>query len=316
MWTAGQLEDLKQRPSAYLAVGSFDGVHRGHQAVLREIVERSRARSAAALVVTCWPHPDQLLLPRSAPHLLTTRAERLRRLRAVSGLDGVIDHELTLEYMRQTPEEYLARLCERIDVRGIVTGPRVTLPVAHTVDLTWLRHAGAQAGFTVDTMELLADGEPISAARIRRLVAEGEMTLAAELLGGDYGVTGVVVEGDKRGRTLGFPTANLELDPHKLVPARGIYAVWARLEGEAEATRPAVASVGVRPTFGRNNALLVEVYLLDVQLDLYGQQLEAQFVARLREERKYGKVDELVAQMHMDVEQARILLKAAGKPRV
>lgn len=314
MWTAANLDDIARRPAAYLAVGFFDGVHRGHLAVLREVVDRARVKSVAAVVVTCWPHPDTLVRRGSAPGLLTTRVERLDRLRVVSGLDGVLDTDLAAESVRQAPDLYLARLRERIDVRGIVTGPRVTLPVAQPVDLTWLRHAGAQAGFAVDTVELLADGEPISAGRIRRLVSEGEMGVAAELLGADYAVSGTVVEGDKRGRELGFPTANLRLDPAKLVPARGIYAVWARLEGEKEAARLAVASVGVRPTFGRNNALLVEVHLLDVRLDLYGQQLEAQFVARLREERTYAKVEELVVQMHRDVEQARTLLLATGKP--
>jgi riboflavin kinase / FMN adenylyltransferase len=313
MWIAAQLAEVELRPSAHLAVGFFDGVHRGHQAVLREVVERARAESVAALVVTCWPHPSMLLHPRAAPRLLTTRAERLERLRAVSGLDGVLDQELTPDFVKQSPDMYLKRLSERIDVRGIVTGPRVMLPVSDAVDLTWLRHAGAQAGFTVGTVELMAGGEPISASRIRKLVADGEVSLAAELLGAEYSVAGLVVDGDKRGRLLGFPTANLRLDPVKLVPARGIYAVWARLPGEP-AARPAVASVGVRPTFGQHSALLVEVYLLDVELDLYGLQLEAQFVVRLREERKYAHVDELVAQMRLDVEQARTLLNATGKP--
>lgn len=315
MRTVAQLADLAPRAPAYLAVGFFDGVHRGHQAVLRQVADLAHAQGADALVATWWPHPALLAQPVAAPPLLTTRTERLDRFRALGVLDAVLDLDLTPELVQLPPDVYLARLCERIEVRGIVTGPAVSLPVAEPVDLTWLRHAGAQADFMVETIDALtADGEPISAAGIREQLAAGNMRSAAELLGADYALTGLVVDGDKRGRLLGFPTANLRLDPAKLVPARGIYAVWVRLAGDTEAARPAVASVGVRPTFGQRNALLVEVYLLDIERDLYGQQLEAHFVARLREERRYTEVDELIAQMHRDVEQARTLLSATGKP--
>ena len=315
MWTVARLEDIGPRQAAHLAVGFFDGVHRGHQAVLRTAAERARVEGVAALVVTSWPRPDMVGHPNLAPGLLTTRSERLDRMRLIDRLDGVLDLDLAPSIVDLAPEEYLARLLRQIDVRGIVTGPRASLPLARQVDLKWLRRAGAEAGFLVDMVELMSGGEPISAERIRKLISDGDVVAAGQLLGASYRLSGLVVEGNKRGRQLGVPTANLRLDPVKLVPARGIYAVWARLEGESDSARPAVASIGVRPTFGQHNSLLVEIHLLDVRLDLYDQVLDAEFVARLREERKYDRVDDLVAQMHRDVDQARILLSSRGKPR-
>jgi riboflavin kinase/FMN adenylyltransferase len=308
MRIVSQLADVAVREPVVLTIGAFDGVHRGHQALVRRATERAAQEGARAALVTFWPHPLAVLRPEEAPKLLTTRDEKMERLRALGGLDVVLEMPFTPQLAQLTPEAFLAALRDRLEIRGVVEGPNFAFGRDRAGDVAWLRRAGEAAGFAVETLEVEAGGQRVGSGRIRALVAAGQVEDATELLGHSYIVAGTVIEGDKRGRLLGFPTANLRVDPVKLLPANGVYAVRARLPGEERTLRMGVANVGVRPTFGEGSPPLVEVHLLDESPDLYGQWLEAEFVARLREERRFSGVDALRAQIHADAERARTLL--------
>jgi riboflavin kinase/FMN adenylyltransferase len=312
------LADLAPRGPVAFAVGFFDGVHRGHQAALRRLAELAAAAPARPVLLTCWPDPYSLLRPDEPTPLLTTRDEKLALLDALGVLDAAVVLPLTPELEALAPEAFLARLEEHAIPRAFVLVPDAMAEWQPLGRFDRLRRIGAEQGFAVERVGVAGDGEPVFmviAARIRRLVADGHVEEAAELLGRPYAVAGTVVAGDRRGRQLGFPTANLRLDPAKLIPANGVYAVRARLADEERAARPAVANVGVRPTFGASPTRLVEVHLLDAQLDLYDRPLAVEFGARLREERRFAGVEALRAQIAADADQARALLASpAARP--
>jgi riboflavin kinase / FMN adenylyltransferase len=312
MQVVSQLADVGMPAPAVLTIGFFDGVHRGHQALVRRTAERAAEAGGRAVLVTCWPHPRTLLGPVEPPQLLTVQEEKLERLRALGALDLAVVAPLADDLARLSPDAFLQRLRDRFDLRGLIVGADIAFGCAGG-DAAWLRRIGQSAGFPVDILEVDVGGLRVSSARIRDLVAAGGVEPAAHLLGYTYSLAGTVVEGDKRGRALGYPTANLWLDSAKLLPANGIYAVRVRLEGDARAGRMGAASVGVRPTFGEGNARLVEVHVLDADLDLYGQRLEAEFVAWLRPELRFSDVEALKAQMRADIERTRALLAARGR---
>ncbi len=306
------LAEVDGHEPAFLAISAFDGVHQGHQALVRRTAALAAAGGALAVAVTCWPHPLSWWHPEQPVHLLTTREERRALLGALGGLDALLDLTLTRELAEGGPAAYPALLRDRFQIQGLLTGPSFAKRPAEREAMGALEDASAPRDNPVEVVQLEAAGKPISSTRIRALLNAGAVAEAATLLGRRHTVTGVVIEGDKRGRLIGFPTANLQLDPIKLVPANGVYAVRAQLRGSSAAARPGVANIGVRPTFGSGNTWLVEVYLLDTSMDLYGQELEVEFVARLREERRFPGVDALVEQIRADVDQARTLLAATG----
>lgn len=314
MQTVSQLAQLATREPTVLTMGFFDGVHRGHQALVRRTAERAAEESARAVLVTFWPHPLAVLRPAEPLPLLTTLDEKLERLRALGGLDLVVTLPFTHELSLLSPEQFLDTVSTHFALRALVEGPDFAFGHQRAGDLNWLRRAGAARGFAVETLRVDAGGERISSTRIRDLVARGAVDEATEFLGYPYMLTGEVIEGDKRGRLLGFPTANLRLDPVKLLPANGIYVVRVRLLGDTRAERPGVANIGVRPTIGEGLQRLVEVHLLDTQLDLYGQRLAVEIVARLREERRFPGLDALKAQIAADADQARAFLARRGAP--
>jgi riboflavin kinase/FMN adenylyltransferase len=310
MQVVSQLADVTPRTPAVLTIGFFDGVHRGHQQLAHRTRELARQAGARAGLITFWPHPLAVLHPEQPLPLLMTLEEKMEQLAALGDLDLAVVMPFTPELARLSPEEYLALLGSRFDLRGLVEGSDFRFGHERVGDVTWLRRAGEAGGFAVESLAVDAGGERISSTRIRGLVDEGAVEEAAALLGRSYAVAGAVVEGDRRGRQLGFPTANLQLDPIKLVPANGVYAVRVALPGEARAQRPGVANVGVRPTFQTGSARLVEVHLLGADLALYGQRLVVEFVARLRDERRFPGPEALKAQIAADAERARALLAA------
>jgi riboflavin kinase / FMN adenylyltransferase len=314
MHTVSQLAEIATREPAILTIGFFDGVHRGHQALVRRVSERAARESARAVLVTFWPHPLTVLQPDEPLSLLTMLDEKLERVGALGGLDLAVVLPFTTELSRLSPEQFLDTLRERFDVRGLVEGPDFAFGHNRAGDVSWLRRAGAARGFDVETLQVDAGGARISSTRIRDLIARGGVIEATELLGYPYMLTGEVIEGDQRGRLLGFPTANLRLDPVKLLPANGVYAVRVRLPADARPERPGVANIGVRPTIGEDNRRLLEVHLLDAQLDLYGQRLTVEIVARLRDEQRFPGLDALKAQIAVDADQARALLTTHDGP--
>ena len=296
---------------AVLTMGAFDGVHRGHTRLAARAAELALERSARAVAVTFWPHPDAVVRPDTRLELLTTLDERLELLAGLGLLDAAVVIPFTDQLAALGPDAFLDAIGTWCRPIAFVEGPDFAFGHKRAGNLDFLRQAGARRNFIVETIDVRADesgGERVSSALIRALVRDGAVERATRLLGRPYSLSGEVVGGDRRGRLLGFPTANLRLDERKLLPALGIYAVRVRLPGETAARHAGVASIGVRPQFKSERHVLAEVHLLDTTIDLYGLTIETQLVARLREERRFESVEALVDQMGRDVRQARDLL--------
>lgn len=290
-------------------IGVFDGVHLGHQRLLRQVVADSGRIHAAALI-TFDPHPRCVLDPEGCPPLLTNIDERAH-LTTARGVVHTVALDFTQELSTWTGERFVDRLLESVRLRRLVLGPGFALGRERAGDEAFLREYGATHGFDVVTVDpVIVDGERVSSGRVRAAVLAGDVAQAAELLGRFHHLPGTVVEGDRRGRTLGFPTANVQSDTWRCVPAAGVYATWIRAQGS---WYRAATSIGVRPTFG-GETTTVEAFILDFAGDLYGADVELQFVARLREERAYPDAESLVAQMHDDVAAVRALMAELPEP--
>jgi riboflavin kinase/FMN adenylyltransferase len=287
------LPDAKLRPRR-LAVGEFDGVHAGHREVIR----------GSDSVLTFEPHPRTVVAPQAAPKLLTT-LEQKTDLIAELGVDELIVVPFDGARAAQTAQEFIdAELVGRLGATQVSVGENFRFGNKAKGDADLLR---AQDAFDTRVVELVEiDGEIVSSTHIRGLIATGAVADAARLLGAPFGMRGTVAHGDKRGRTLGFPTANLVPDPALAVPDHGIYACRAAVPGVGEWT--AAVSVGVRPTFVTGRGLLVEAFILDFEGDLYGKELRLDFIARIRGEKRFDSVDTLIEQMHRDVEDIRALI--------
>jgi riboflavin kinase/FMN adenylyltransferase len=289
-----------RRPSA-VALGVFDGVHLGHRAILGGAVAHARATGSPAIACTFDPHPLEVLQPDRAPLPITTLDERLDLI-AACGVDETVVLTFTRELAAMEPEAFVKDvLVDRLAARQVVVGFNHRFGRGARGDAALLRELGARGGFSVDVIEpLTVDGVPVSSTAIRSALARGDLDAAVRMLGRPYTLPGKVVAGAGRGRTLGFPTANVAPDRPVLV-APGVYACTVEVAGQS---RRAVVNVGVRPTFGEQ-ALAVEAYLLDFSGDLYGQTVRLVFRSRVREERRFSSVDALRAQIADDVENAR-----------
>jgi riboflavin kinase / FMN adenylyltransferase len=283
-----------------VALGTFDGVHLGHRRVIGSAVERARERGLVAAVVTFDPHPLRVLRPEEPTRLLTT-TERKIDLVAELGVDEVIAIPFTADFSRQSAEEFCERVLARtLDARSVSVGANFRFGHGAAGDAALL---SSRPEFDADVVELVQRGEEsISSSRIRDLLADGDVARAAELLGAPYTLTGPVVEGDRRGRELGVPTANIEPPAEVVVPGAGIYAAMGATGDERT---PAAVSIGVRPTFESDGEMRVEVHLIDFEGDLYGRTLKLAFLERLRDEVRFDSAEELVDQMRRDVDQAR-----------
>lgn len=293
------------RPSV-VSVGVFDAIHRGHEALLAQTVERAADIGAAPAVVTFDPHPLVVVMPERAPCTLATVDQRLARIGAL-GIERSLMLEFTHELSLIEPEDFVRSvLVESLRARCVVVGEDFRFGHKRRGDLELLRAQGGAHGFEVVGFALVADdGEQVSSTTIRRLIAEGDVKGAAALLGHDYALAGTVVHGDHRGRSLGFPTANLAPHPRACLPGRGVYAGRWLWRGQR---LPGVVNVGVRPTFGEGDPPLVEIHVFDLDEDLYGEAGEVEFVTRLRPERKFPSVDALVEQIRTDAAEARRIL--------
>jgi riboflavin kinase/FMN adenylyltransferase len=279
-----------QRRSRNLAVGEFDGVHLGHREVIR----------GADTVLTFEPHPRTVVAPDSAPKLLTTLAIKADLI-AAQGVRELVVIPFDGSFAAQTAQEFVDHvLVATLGAEHVSVGENFRFGNRARGDAALLRAQDAFVTRVVEMVEL--DGEIISSTHVRGLVAVGDVAAAGRFLGAPFHMRGTVAHGDKRGRTLGFPTANLVPKPGLVVPGHGIYACRARVGGEEHL---AATNVGVRPTFKTGRGLLVEAYLLDFDGDIYGEELELDFLQRLRGEKRFDSVETLVAQMHRDVEQAR-----------
>jgi riboflavin kinase/FMN adenylyltransferase len=297
-------------PAAACTIGVFDGVHRGHRRLLAAAVAAAAEIGGIAVAVTFEPHPRAVLDPANVPPELTTLDEKRERLIA-AGIDRVVVVNFTREVSQWTAQEFCERLLDRFDLRRLVVGPGFALGRDRQGDVAYLRDFGKEHGFTVETVDAVTEeGEPISSTRIRSALVSGDVELAARLLGHPYFLDGTVEHGNQVGLRLGFPTANLGVEPGKCLPELGIYATWIRARG---GWLPAASSIGYRPTFG-GDRLTLEAHLLDFDGDLYGERVRLAFVRRLREERFYPDEASLIDQMRLDVEETRRLLEKAEPP--
>jgi riboflavin kinase / FMN adenylyltransferase len=287
---------------AVLTIGSFDGVHLGHQRVVGRMVGAARACGARPVLITFEPHPRCFLDPVNCPKSITALQEKAGLLESM-GVEHVVVLEFNRELAQLNAQDFVASLASRMELRRFVVGYDFTFGHNRQGNAEWLRGHG----FDVDVVEpVRLDGEEIHSSEVRRLVTLGEVAAAARLLGRSFSLQGMVEPGDRIGRQLGFPTVNLAIEPNKLVPGLGIYAGWART---SQGVHAAALSVGYRPTF-EDTQLRVEAYLLDFDGDLYWQRLEVSFVERLRDEVKYDSPEELAAQIALDVEETRRILGA------
>jgi riboflavin kinase/FMN adenylyltransferase len=294
--------------NTWLTVGVFDGVHRGHRQVLNKLTAGAHAHGALAVVLTFDPHPAKVF-GRGQIKLLTLPGERAKLLGEL-GVDVVITHPFNMNVANITAFDFMKRLKDQLDVRHLVLGYDSTLGKNREGHATRLAEIGLELGYTVETVSALGDESGvISSTEIRKLVTVGNVSEAARLLDHPYRLQGLVAYGDQRGRTIGFPTANLNYAHEKVVPASGIYACWAYVRGERYA---AAVNIGTNPTFTPDKQTLnVEAYLLDFSQDIYDETVTLEFVQRLRDELRYDSVAALIEQIGHDVEQTRKILGTA-----
>ena len=287
-----------------LALGNFDGVHRGHRKILDRVRISASERGATAAIVTFDPHPPRVVRPDKAPPLLMTTAQRLEAI-AEAGVHSAAIVRFTTELSRWDPETFVRTvLVDWLHVAEVWVGANFVFGHDRAGNYSLLRALGAQYGFKAEKIDPVRYKDfVVSSTRIRRLVAEGRVDEAGALLGHQYYIDGTVVEGDKRGRTLGFPTANLKSD-NELLPPHGVYATTVTIDG---VVRPSVTNVGVRPTVDHSGRTMVEAHLFDFSDDLYGRTVRVGFVQRMRDERGFESVDALRAQIADDCGRARVL---------
>jgi riboflavin kinase / FMN adenylyltransferase len=287
-----------------LALGNFDGVHRGHRKILDRVERVASERGATSVVMTFDPHPPRVVRPDKAPPLLMTTAQRLDAISA-AGLQGAAIVRFTREMSMWTPEEFVKTvLVDWLRVAEVWVGANFLFGHDRAGNFTLLRALGATHGFKAEKIDPVRYKEfVVSSTRVRRLVAEGRVDEAGALLGHQYYIDGTVVEGDRRGRTIGFPTANLRSD-NELLPPHGVYATTATIRG---VVRASVTNVGVRPTVDSSGRTHVETHLFNFHDDVYGQSMRVGFVQRIRDERAFESLDALRAQIGADCDRARVL---------
>jgi riboflavin kinase/FMN adenylyltransferase len=295
------------RRDTALAVGSFDGVHLGHQAVMRRAVEEAKRRGLAPAVLTFEPLPREFFAAGEAPPRLTTLAERVAAI-ADTGIDTVFVERFDARFAAVTADEFHARLRDRYRARWVAIGRNFHYGARRKGDAATLAAAGPRAGFDVEALAaVMLDGEPISSTRVRAALAAADLELAARLLGRRYAICGRVVHGKKRGRDLGFPTANVRLGRRRPALA-GIFAV--RCSGAATRGLEGVASLGLNPAVAKDGPATLEAFLFDFRGDLYGRRLIVEFAKKLRDEAHFASLDELAAQIGRDCDAARDFFRA------
>ncbi|HYN67692.1 MAG TPA: bifunctional riboflavin kinase/FAD synthetase [Ornithinibacter sp.] len=311
-WTNPSETPAALRPCV-LTLGNFDGVHRGHRAVLNALVEAGHRHGLPAVAITFEPHPVAVLRPDQAPELVAPGTIR-DDLIADTGVDGLLVLDFTTEFAQQTPEDFVRAVFVRgLDARCVVVGMDTRFGYRNSGDVSTLADLGEQFGFEVVALDDVGEGERFSSTVVRRHLRAGEVAEAARILGRPHRVVGTVVHGNHRGKGLGYPTANLSADSLGLVPLEGVYAGWlTRLElaeDERDRTMPAAISVGTNPTFETHDRRTVEAYVLDRDdLDLYDESVMVEFTAHIRPTLKFESVEELLEAMGRDVARCRGLL--------
>lgn len=301
------LTEVDHRQPTLLAIGSFDGVHRGHQALLAQLIASARAKGLRAAALTFFPHPRRVLQTMPPRFYLNTLDDRVHLL-GQQGLDLIITHPFDDEVRHIRAADFVDQLIETLDMREL-WGGNFALGYKREGDVPFLRKLGAERGFKVRVIENMVefDGELVSSRRVRQELEAGNMADVNGCLGRPFTVRGNIVKGDQRGRTIGFPTANLAVWDELLLPANGVYATVAHVGGEQYA---AATNVGRRPTVN-GSSLTVEAYLLDFDRDIYGEEMRLSFIERIRPELRFESLAMLQAQIAADVEAVRL---SANRP--
>lgn len=301
------LDEVPERKPTFLAIGSFDGVHIGHQAILHRLIAAGRALDVQTAVLTFFPHPKRVVQKLTGPYYLSTLEDRIDFIASL-GIDLLITHPFDKSVQHTKAADFMAQIMAAMDLRQL-WGGNIVLGHNREGDIPFLRRLGESVGFTVETNETLVQwqGEVVSSSRIRRSLNAGDIFDVTGCLGRPYQLVGPVVMGDQRGRTIGFPTANIDIWEKQLLPANGVYATYAAVDNKRFM---AATNIGVRPTVD-GQSIKVEAHLLDFDGDLYDKRVRLYFIERIRPEKKFSGLDTLKAQIQADTEQVRtILLKA------
>jgi riboflavin kinase / FMN adenylyltransferase len=287
---------------ACLAIGVFDGVHLGHQQIIRQTVSDARQHDSAAVVVTFDKHPASIVAPDRVPPLIYSEAQKLRTIESL-GVDTLLLLRFDRAFSQQSGETFIRELARGLGrIQSVCVGADFVFGHKRSGNVALLQKLGVELGFTVHGVAAVSlDGRIVSSTRIREAVRAGDFDAAGQMLGRAYSIAGKVIHGDQLGQRLGFPTANLNTTG-LLLPPDGVYAAHTSVGGQ---THRAVLNIGQRPTVDQNTQIRVEVHLLDFTGELYGQELEVAFIAKLREEQKFDSLDELKAQITRDVAKAR-----------
>lgn len=298
------LTEIDEQHPTFVAIGSFDGVHLGHQAVLQSMVAAAKEAGVRTAVLTFFPHPKRVLFNLTDPYYLCTLDDRVQWI-ANTGIDIVISHPFNDEVRTTRAADFVEQLCQHLQMRQL-WGGNFALGYKREGDVPFLRALGEEKGYTVELVNSMVEygGELVSSSRVRDCLQAGNVADVAGCLGRPYQISGIIIKGDQRGRTIGFPTANFDYWTEQLLPANGVYATYAWV---GETRYPAATNVGIRPTVNGHH-VTVEAHLLDFDGDLYGQTLRLEFINRVRPEKKFSGLDELKAQIDHDVQQIRTQL--------
>ncbi len=295
--------------NSVVTLGNFDGIHRGHQELVRMVMRRAQEIHGQSMVVTFRPHPLKVLAPEKCPPLISIYEEKIELFRKL-GLDVLVKIPFSLDFAEMSPRDFVKKaLCDLLGAKEIFVGYNYRFGRGREGTATTLRAMGEEFGFRVNEINQVSlNGEVISSTRIRQMLMAGEIEHAARLLGRHYAITGIVIRGDGRGKELGFPTANIA-SKHDIIPAGGVYAV--KLSAR-DTCYDGVVNIGLRPTFN-SKSLAIEAHFFDFNEDLYGEEVTIYFVRKLRQERRFDSADALIAQIKKDISEAREALEAAAE---
>ncbi len=299
-----ELASVTPQGETLLTIGVFDGVHAGHRYLLKKLQERAAERNLLSGVVTFSPHPQSVLHPRSQLPWLTSLDDRVGAFRKL-GVNIVSVLTFTPKVARLSAREFISLIKKNLGMRGILVGPDFALGKGKEGNIDLLRSLGCEMGFSVDVIPpFKINGEIVSSTLIRRALAEGDMRRVKNLMGRYFYLEGKVITSEKRGRVLGFPTANLDIKPQQALPENGIYATIAQVEG---GHFPSATNVGIRPTFGTGEEM-VETHLLNYKGNLYGKDMRVEFVQKLRDEQRFSSSEELKTQIEKDIREVEAIL--------
>ena len=304
-----ELAKLKPEKDTLLTIGVFDGVHLGHKYLLSQLTKQAKEQDLISGVVTFDRHPHEVLAPQTKLPFLTDLAQRINLLKN-EGIDAILTLPFTRELAQLSSRQFVSLLKKHLRMRGMVIGADFALGQNREGNADVLRSLGQDMGFSVTVIPpIMINGEVVSSTTIRNALADGDMKRVSNLIGRPFSLNGRVTTGAGRGVGLGFPTANLDIDPRQALPADGVYATWTDIDGQAYQS---MTNIGQRPTFGGNQRV-VEVYILDYHNNLYGRELKIDVLERLRGEKQFATPEELKKQITEDIKQGRAILSPRGR---